>query len=99
MLFRSPTCSLNIFATVKENTCGDAPVKCVKLSLGSDDRRELHPPYALYSNTGRFIRSGKPDLGSQTLKACTYTNESCTEGESGCLEVDVFVKDCISMSM
>ena len=94
-----PSCALNIFASVKENTCGYAPIKCVKLSLGSQQRKEMFAPYALFSNTGRFIRSGKPQLGQQTLKACTYTDESCTAGESGCLDVDVFVKDCISMSM
>jgi hypothetical protein len=94
-----PTCALNIFATVSENTCGDAPVKCVKLTLGSQVRKEKFTPYALFGNTGRFIRSGKPALGAQTLKACTYTDDACTEGESGCLEVDVFVKDCVSMSM
>jgi hypothetical protein len=98
-LLEFPTCALNIFATVNENTCGNAPVKCVKLSLGSQQRKESFSPYALYSNTGRFIRSGKPRLGAQSLKACTYTDESCTQGESGCLAVDVFVKDCISMSM
>jgi hypothetical protein len=94
-----PTCALNIFATVSENTCGDAPIKCVKLSLGSQVRKEIASPYALFGNTGRFIRSGKPALGAQTLKACTYTDDKCTQGESGCLEVDVFVKDCVSMSM
>jgi hypothetical protein len=94
-----PTCALNIFATVSENTCGTAPIKCVKLTLGSQVRKEKYTPYALYGNTGRFIRSGKPALGAQTLKACTYTDEACREGESGCLEVDVYVKDCISMSM
>ena len=94
-----PTCGLNIYATVKENTCGAAPVKCVKLSLGDQVRKEEFAPYALYGNTGRFIRSGKPALGAQVLKACTYTDENCREGESGCLEVDVYVKDCVSMSM
>lgn len=98
-LLEFPTCALNIFATVNENTCGNAPIKCVKLSLGSQQRKESFSPYALYSNTGRFIRSGTPRLGAQSLKACTYTDESCTQGESGCLAVDVFVKDCISMSM
>ena len=98
-LLEFPTCALNIFATVKENTCGDAPIRCVKLSLGQQQRKEVFAPYALYSNTGQFIKSGKPQLGAQSLKACTYTDESCTEGESGCLDVSVFVKDCISMSM
>ena len=94
-----PTCSLNVYATVSENTCGDAPIKCVKLTLGDQVRKEKFSPYALYGNTGRFIRSGKPALGAQTLKACTYTDEECREGESGCLELDVYVKDCVSMSM
>lgn len=98
-LLEFPTCALNIFATVSENTCGAAPVKCVKLTLGNQGREEKFAPYALYSNSGRFIRSGKPTLGAQTLKACTYTDEGCSQGESGCLEVDVFVKDCVSMSM
>ena len=98
-LLEFPTCALNIFATVKENTCGAAPIKCVKLTLAGQVRKEKFSPYALYGNTGRFIRSGKPALGAQTLKACTYTDEACTQGESGCLAVDVFVKDCISMSM
>ena len=94
-----PTCALNIYATVSENTCGTAPIKCVKLTLGNQVRKELFAPYALYGNTGRFIRSGKPLLGAQTLKACTYTDEACTQGESGCMDVDVFVQDCVSMSM
>ena len=94
-----PTCALNIFATVSENTCGATPIKCVKLTLGGQVRNEKFTPYALYGNTGRFIRAGKPSLGAQALKACTYTDEACTQGESGCLEMDVFVKDCISMSM
>jgi hypothetical protein len=98
-LLQFPTCALNIYATVSENTCGAAPIKCVKLTLADQVRREKFTPYALYGNTGRFIRSGKPALGAQKLKACTYTDEACTEGESGCLEVDVFVKDCVSMSM
>jgi hypothetical protein len=98
-LIEFPTCALNIYATVSENTCGNAPIKCVKLTLGDQVRKEKFTPYALFGNTGRFIRSGKPSLGAQTLKACTYTDENCREGESGCLEVDVFVKDCVSMSM
>jgi hypothetical protein len=98
-LLEFPTCALNIFANVRDNTCGGAPIKCVSLSLGGQYRKEVLEPYALYGNTGRFIRSGKPQLGAQTLRACTYTDDRCTEGESGCLEVDVFVKDCISMSM
>ena len=75
------------------------PVKYVKLTFGGQVRKEIATPCALYGNTDQFIRSGKPSLGAQTLKACTYTDEACTKGESGCLEVDVFVKDCISMSM
>ena len=98
-LLEFSTCELNIYATVSENTQGDAGIKCVKLTLGSQVRKEKFEPYALYGNTGRFIRSGKPALGAQTLKACTYTDEECSQGESGCLEVDVYVKDCVSMSM
>ncbi len=88
-----PSCALNIYATVQENKC--APIKCVKLSLGDQVKAQKITPYALYGNTGRFIRSGKPALGAQTLKACTYTDDTCTQGRSGCLEVDVFVKDCV----
>ena len=94
-----PTCALNIYTSVSENKCGAAPIKCVKVSLADQVRKELFVPYGLYGNTGRFIRSGKPALGAQKLKACTYTDEKCTQGESGCLELDVFVKDCVSMSM
>ena len=94
-----PTCALNVYANISPNTCGDAPIKCVKLTLGSQVRKEVEVPWALYGNTGRFIRSGKPALGAQTLKACTYTDVGCSEGESGCLDVDVFVKDCVDMSM
>jgi hypothetical protein len=94
-----PTCMLNIYATASSNTCGDAPVGCVKLTLASQVRREFAEPYALYGNTGRFIRSGKPALGAQTLTACTYTDTECTVGESGCVSVDVFINDCDGMSM
>lgn len=93
-----PTCALNIYATVAKGTCG-APVKCVKLTLGDQVRKEVAVPYALFGNTGRFIRSGKPELGAQTLTACTYTDKKCTKGKAGCLSVDVFVKDCVAMSM
>jgi hypothetical protein len=92
-----PTCAINMYAVVTEGTCG--PPACVKLTLGGQVRKELFVPYALYGNTGRFIRSGKPDLGAQTLTACTYTDTKCTKGMAGCLSVDVFVKDCIAMSM
>jgi hypothetical protein len=92
-----PTCAINMYAVVTEGTCG--PPACVKLTLGGQVRKELFVPYALYGNTGRFIRSGKPDLGAQTLTACTYTDTKCKEGMSGCLSVDVFVKDCVAMSM
>lgn len=93
------SCMLNIFATVSTNSCGDAPVGCVKLTLGDHGRKEQLPPYALYGNTGRFIRSGTPPLGASTVRACTYTDSDCREGESGCLEVDIFVNDCVNMSM
>ena len=98
-LLAFPTCALNIYATVSENTCGTKPIKCVKLTLGDQVRKEVETPYALYGNTNRFIRSGKPVLGAQTLEACTYTDEDCKGGKSGCLAVDVYVKDCVSMSM
>ena len=91
-----PTCALNIYALVTEGTCG---VGCVKLTLGDQVRKEVSVPYALFGNTGRFIRSGKPELGAQTLTACTYTDDKCKKGVSGCLSVDVFVKDCVAMSM
>ena len=93
-----PTCALNIYAIVAEGTC-DVPVGCVKLTLGSQVRKELFEPYALYGNTGRFIRSGKPALGAQLLEACTYTDDKCTKGKAGCLSVDVFINDCVDMSM
>ena len=93
-----PTCALNIYATVSKGTCGP-PVKCVKLTLGGQVRKEVSVPYALYGNTGRFIRSGKPDLGAQTLTACTYTDDKCKKGKAGCLSLDVYVKDCVAMSM
>ena len=92
-----PTCALNIYALITEGTCG--PPACVKLTLAGQVRKELFEPYALYGNTGRFIRSGKPALGAQTLTACTYTDTKCTEGMAGCSAVDVFVKDCVAMSM
>ena len=94
-----PTCALNIFAVVKKGSCGAPPPACVKLTLGDQVRKEVAAPYALYGNTGRFIRSGKPELGAQTLTACAYTDKKCTRGKHGCLSVNVMVKDCISMSM
>lgn len=98
-LYDFPTCALNIFAVVSQNTCGASPVKCVKISLGDTTKKEIAAPYALYGNTGRFIREGKPDLGFHTLSACTYTDDECRAGKSGCLSVDVYVKDCVSMSL
>ena len=92
-----PTCALNIYALVKDGSCG-APA-CVKLTLADQVRKEVEAPYALYGNTGRFIRSGKPALGAQTLTACAYTDAKCTVGMHGCLSVDVMIKDCIAMSM
>jgi hypothetical protein len=97
-----PNCELNIFAVAKNNTCGAPPIKCVRLSLGSQDKSEEFVPYALYGDRliyGGGVRDGKPELGANTLKACTYTDSNCQTGEQGCLEVDVFVKDCIPMSM
>jgi hypothetical protein len=97
-----PNCELNIFAVAKNNTCGAPPIKCVRLSLGSQVKREEFVPYALYGDRiiyGGGVRDGKPELGANTLKACTYTDANCQTGEQGCLEVDVFVKDCIPMSM
>ena len=93
-LMTFPTCALNIYATVSSNKCKHAPIKCVQLTLGGQKINENFPPYALYGNNGRFIRSGKPELGEQTLKACTYTDTACAKGRSGCLEVDVQVKNC-----
>jgi hypothetical protein len=97
-----PTCELNIFAVAKNNTCGSPPIACVRLSLGSQVKTEEFLPYALYGDRiiyGGGVRDGKPELGANTLKACTYTDADCQTGEQGCLEVDVFVKDCIPMSM
>jgi hypothetical protein len=90
-----PTCELNIFAIGKNNTCGNPPIACVRVSLGSSVRRERFVPYALFGDrTGWIVYDRKPELGPNTLKACTYTDRNCREGEQGCLEVDVNVEDC-----
>jgi hypothetical protein len=89
-----PSCSLNIIATVNQNTIGGAPIKCVEMMLGNHTRMEKIAPYALYGNAKQVFQSGQPKLGAQTLKACTYTDKACTQGESGCLEVAVLVKNC-----
>jgi hypothetical protein len=95
-----PTCELNIFAVGRNNTCGNPPIACVRVSLGSSVRRERYTPYALFGDrTGRIVYDRKPELGQNTLKACTYTDRDCRVDEQGCLEVDVNVQDCMSMSM
>jgi hypothetical protein len=98
-LLNFPKCELSILAVGKNNTCGNPPIKCVKMSLGTHVKKERFAPYSLYGNRGVVVRDEKPDLGPNTLRACTYTDKQCREGEQGCLEVDVYVKDCIPTSM
>jgi hypothetical protein len=90
-----PNGMLNIFAIGKNNTCGGPPIACVKLTLGKAYQLEKYVPYALFGDQpGGPVYDRKPPVGSNTLKACTYTDEDCTKGKSGCKEVEVDILDC-----
>jgi hypothetical protein len=106
-----PNCELNIIAetsslppagsgrTLTSSTASSCdPIRCVKLWLGNDVRRERVPPYTLYGDQPPNYFDEAPDLGKQTLKACTYTDSDCTKGEAGCVTKDVEVKGGGSIS-
>jgi hypothetical protein len=56
-----PKCELSVLAVSKNNTCGNPPIQCVKLSLGTHVKKERNVPYSLYGGRKR-LRDEKPDL-------------------------------------
>ena len=83
------TCELNIEAIT---SCFFCTTKCVNLKLGNYAHKETTHPYALYGNTNStFFYDKTPPLGEQTLTACAYTDNQCTQSES-CLSYVVNVR-------
>jgi hypothetical protein len=79
---------INIEAQV---TDGCRP-RCVKLSYEGREKKERKSPYMLYGDNNRKILQGRPRRsGDQELKACLYTDKSCTQGEYGCQTLSLHV--------
>jgi len=58
-------------------------------------RKEKKAPYSLFGDKrGDFFGDSLPH-GSHDIQACTYTNDDCSSGESGCFTWSIFTLSCM----